>query len=63
MIEVGDQVRIGTSGESIFVVREGDPDEGGPGTVCPEPWTVNSSGAKCPTGCLESGMSVVPALL
>ncbi|MGW5751793.1 hypothetical protein [Nocardia rhamnosiphila] len=28
MIEVGDQVRIGESGASIFVVREVDPDEG-----------------------------------
>ncbi|WP_157107485.1 hypothetical protein [Nocardia grenadensis] len=28
MIEVGDQVRIGPSGESVFVVREVDPDEG-----------------------------------
>ncbi|MEV0048760.1 hypothetical protein AB0H60_35575 [Nocardia rhamnosiphila] len=37
MIEVGDQVRIGESGESIFVVREVGPDErrqaGGPGGV------------------------------
>lgn len=28
VIEVGDQVRIGESGGSIFVVREVDPDEG-----------------------------------
>ncbi|MGV9639294.1 hypothetical protein ACWDO0_34470 [Nocardia rhamnosiphila] len=28
MIEVGDQVRIGPSGGSVFVVREIDPGEG-----------------------------------